>query len=269
MVGCTAGHHIDPFQTIQYFLTDPQVIHLRSIHVLLQARRQCLTDDMRLFMNLLQHEMRETAFFGRRHIPGHMKNFSMNRIAFQIYNTDLFRIQNRDIIVFQQIDIPRVREHRRNIRGNVILVLSQAHNQRTVFSSRIQFSGTICKHNSQRIGSSHTLNRLRNRLNRILLLPVIPGNDMRNDLRIRIGQKRIACSNKLFSQLCVILYNTIMYHYNAVVLTPMRMRIDIRGLSVSSPTSMAYSGIPLRKTDLRQMIRQIDQFPLRLLHTDP
>ncbi|MCG3768264.1 MAG: hypothetical protein JW394_0368 [Nitrospira sp.] len=131
-----AGHDPNPSDCGKLFRrqADIRQIGLAGIVGIPAAHR--IEDCLRLFVNLLQHEMRKATLFCRGGIPGDLRRFPFHRTALDIGKRDIRRGHNRHIPLFEVGHVAGMGQHRHDIRGNKGRCGRCPHDQRATRARR-------------------------------------------------------------------------------------------------------------------------------------
>ena len=95
---------------------------------------QRIRQSLGLLVDLLDHKMLIARLFGLGHIPVDGDRLFGRPGAISVINLNLVFFDDRHFVIVQEIYVPRIFQNCRNIRGDEILALADAHDERTVFA---------------------------------------------------------------------------------------------------------------------------------------
>ena len=87
-------------------------------------------DRLRLFVDLLQHEVRVAAFFRRGRVPRDLGRRARHRLALRVLDDQGISRKHRQFVVLQEDHVARVGEDRGHVRRGERPVLAHAHHER-------------------------------------------------------------------------------------------------------------------------------------------
>ncbi len=91
---------------------------------------------IRLLVDLFQREVRIAAFLSCLGIPIDRQRLALDRRAIQAGERDALRAQRDHLALIDDQHAPGMLEQSGNVRGQILLVLAQANDQRTTASAR-------------------------------------------------------------------------------------------------------------------------------------
>ena len=199
--------------------------------------RYRVRDGSGLFVHFLQHKMLIARLLRRVRIPVDGGRLLGQLLLIQRKELKAVGPQNGHLLIFHIIYGSGIFQNSRNIRGNKASPVVLPHNQRTVFSGRINLTGMVCKHDSQSIGAFHPVKHLGDGFHGIPLVIII--QQMGQHLRIGLRHKMVTLVGKLLFQWNIILNNTVMHHRDTALLIGVRMGVVIAGRAVGGPSGVA------------------------------
>ena len=161
----------------------------------------------------------------------------MNRIAVQIHQFYGICLDDGNFIVIQQIIVTGMVEYRRDIRRNIVFMLTQTNNHRAVLTDGQQRIRIILTQNTQCIGTaefSHNPNQCANQIAVIQLIKQLCHN-----FCVSFRTEYNTLCLQLFLQRDIIFNDTVVYHGNTSRHTGMGMGVDVIRCAVGCPTGMA------------------------------
>ena len=204
-----------------------------------QMRMNRIEKSFRLFHDFLEHKMLITVFFCRMDIPVNLFGFLFDRHFICIENLYTVPFDHGNFIIFQTIDISRLVEDSRYIRGYIVFFFTQTDNQRTFLSDGNDLIRIITAEDSQRIGTVQFGHHTDDGVHDVTLIIVF--KQLGDHFCIRIGTEGQSSAHQHFTQKNIVFDDTIMHHGKASGFTQMRMGIDIRRLSMCCPSCVADS----------------------------
>ena len=193
------------------------------------------------------------ALFSRVHIPvGSFKLLRYFLLVLVIY-ADAAVIKYRYLVVLKQIIILRIFKNCGNVRRNKAFALAHSDYQRAFTSYRIDRILKIRKYNSQCKRAFKLIHGFYNRIKGISLIVII--KKLSHYLGVRFTLKLASRSNQKILQGFIIFYYSIMYYCNSF--SAVGMRINVRRLSVGSPSCMTDARMTARLFGIIHLINKI------------
>ncbi len=169
------------------------------------------------------------------------------------------------LAIVQREHLPRIRKDGRYIRSQEVVALAQTDDKGTLLAIGHNLAGLVPVDHCQGHGAFQFLHGLRNCRRQIT--PVLILDKMGNYFGVNLRTYDMTARDELFSELTVVLNDAVMHENDVAHTIAMRMRVEIAGWSVSSPTRMPY-----RLTSMGQGFHQwteVRQTPLALHGRDP
>ena len=249
MVGGAAGHYADLGQVPDLILLhtglgEVDLIVRFSLFVLLFPHHGTdgVADRLGLFMDFLDHEMLEAAFFGDRSVPFDPAERLVHHIAVQIEESHALSGQARHLEIVDVIDIPGIFQDGRHVRGDILVVAGGSDDQRAVLTRHIDFIRIVPEHHGQRIGAADTHHGFGQGVDRSdLILLVIVIHQLDSDFRVRLGVERVAVTDQLVSEFLVVLDDPVVHADHTEIVRDVGVCVGLRRLSVRRPSRVADS----------------------------
>ena len=152
----TASHNNKAFGVQQLFFI---VYYCRKHHIIgfhIDTSAHTIVNTVRLLKNLLQHEMRITAFFQLTKLQFYFFHFGSHLHIAEIDYLQFFSpIDHRYLTIFEIHHLICIFYNRCGIRSKEKLIFTNTYHQRTAFSSRNDFFRMFFIKNRNRISTNH------------------------------------------------------------------------------------------------------------------
>ena len=251
------GDDPDPSDSSKLFRRQSDIRQIRLAGLVGVASAHRVENRLRLFVNLLQHEVRESALFCRGGIPGNLSRLSFDRTSLDIGEMDIRRGHNRHIALFKIDHVTGMGEHGHDIGGDERCIGGCAHNQRTPGTRRDHRPRFPLRNDGERITPSHILRGSSHRYGQRHALLKIFVDQMRDDLRVRFRLKLVALFFQLLFQRLIVFDDAVVHEHAAF--RAVRVGVLLRGLPVRRPSRVANSHGALECFLLERLLK-ISQF---------
>ena len=205
------------------------------------------------------------AFFRSRGVPSDSRRLSRYFPSVRIGDLDVVLCHDRHIALFEIHDVPGMREHGHDVRGDVGRLFRSPDNQRTPRSRRDQTLRFFFTDHREGVAAAdfprsgtHGIGEIQSALQMLV-------DEMSDNLGIRLGLKGVALFLQLLFERLVVLDDPVVDEHTSV--GPMRMRILLRRFAVSRPTGMANADQPVDGL-FRQRLLQIRELTDAPAHFD-
>ncbi len=155
-----------------------------------------VADRLGLLVDFLHHEVLEAALFRRARAPGHVVDLLVQLLALQRIDADPGGREDRELLVFQIEDVPRMVQNRGDVRGDEILAFPDSDNQRAVFADRDDFVRLLDRDDAERVAALHHGGRFFDRLQQVALVEMV--DQVRDDLGVGLRIKAVAQARQPF-----------------------------------------------------------------------
>ena len=196
MVGRAAGDDEDLPDAAQVGFRPVQFRERDFPVFLAQTAAHGFPDGFRLFVNLLQHEMFETAFFGCFRIPGDVVDLLVDGVAVQVLDLDGILRDDGDFAVAHDVRAARMPDDGRNIGGDEVFPVAEADDQRIILLGADQFVRFVGAHEDQRIGTVDLAQDFLDGAQEVAV--VLVRHQVCHDFRIRVGGELVALLEQIF-----------------------------------------------------------------------
>ena len=237
MVGRTASRDQDFADRVDIFRRPVQFFEVDMFAVFRDAAAHGIFDGLRLFIDFLEHEVFEAAFFSRFGIPVDFKDFLGNGFAFEVRDPDIIFHDDGDFPIIHDIRLAGIAEDGRDIRGDVVFALAETDDERIILLAANDLIRFKFAHEDQRIRTAQTAQDFADRAGEIPVVHV--GAQVGDDFRIRFRLEVIPFLEEFFLQFHVVFDDAVVDDGEITFFIRMGMGVDIRRTAMSCPTGMA------------------------------
>ena len=257
-----AGDHIDAAQAAQIALIELHIVQHDA--AVADPWIDRIAQGLGLVVNFLEHEVRIAALLRSGHLPlDVLGRLAHGRAVCVIELRGVLR-EHDHIAVVEIHDAARIRQDGRDIRGNEVLSLAEAEDQRTVLLDGDHGIRPVGAEDAERIAALDPAERQADGLHQIVFLFIIVFQQIGNDLRVRLGAERLALLQQELLQRQEILNDAVVHDADAAVCGHLRMRILVRGCAVRRPAGMADAEITGERRAVFRLCAQDGQTALGL-----
>ena len=190
-----------------------------------------------LLVDLLEHKVRVAALFGSLHVPVHMDGLEGALHAVGIEHAGAVSIQHGDLLVVQQLHLAGVGNQRRDVAGDDLLALGKAQHKGAVLAGAIEGVRLSGAQHAQRVAALQHALGLEKGGEHVAI--VEHAQQVRNDLRVRLGNKHASLGLQHRAQLVMIFDDAVVDDGDAALHVRMGMGVDVAGFAVGCPAGMA------------------------------
>ena len=232
-----AGRHGDPRhrREIEWQLRQRHRARRRVDHPM-----QRVADHLRVFVQLLLHEVAEIALADRRAGQPRQLHLALDFSAAQIEEPGALPVHHRPVAIMQIGDAAGQRRQRQRVGAEIHLILAKPHRQRRTMLCADDQLGMAGEDHRQRIGTLQPAERRPGRLHRRHAAPQIQIDELRHRLGIGLGAELLPLRLQLGTQFGVVLDDAVMHHGDAR--RAVRMRVVLGRCAVRRPTGVADAG---------------------------
>ena len=151
---------------------------------------------LRLFADLLDHEVLVVAFLGGFHVPVHVRRLLFNGVAELVVKLDAALFQHGNLLVLYEAHVPRMREDGRYVRCDDALPVPVTDDHGAVLAGAVDRLRIVRKENGERKRTFQQTHRLFERFERIAAEEI--AQQLRHDFRIRFGDELAAAALEHF-----------------------------------------------------------------------
>ena len=239
----------------------------REIHraVLPENRVDGVPHRLGLFVDLLHHEVLETALLGSLLVHLHFHRALFDDVLINVVKGHIAARELSDLIVSNIIDIPSIFKEGRHIGSHIGLFPVHPDDQRGILSGHIEFVRAVLEQHRQGIGAPDAHHGAGEGIHRSLFVFFqIIIDQVDGYLGVRLRVEGVSVPGKLVFQLLVIFDDAVVHAHNRAVLRDMRVRVGLRGLAVCGPAGMADSNCALQRETVVRLLLQRPEPPLGL-----
>ena len=247
------GHDPDPSDSGKLFRRQSDIRQVRLAGLVGIAPAHRVENRLRLFVNLLQHEVWESALFRCGGIPGDLRQFPFNRLTLDIGEMDVSRGHDRHIALFEVSDVTCMGQHGHDIGRDEGRLGGCAHDQRTSRARRDHRPRFQLRNDGERITPSHILRGSSYRFGQLHALLEIFIDQMRHDLRVRFRVKLVSLFLQLLFQWLIVFDDAVVHEHAAF--RAVRVGVLLRGLPVRRPSRVADSHSALEFFLLERLLK--------------
>ena len=235
MIGGTAGHDMDLFDLQEFFVRHAQF--LDHDLVLPDPRAGGIRYCLGLLIHFFEHEMLVSGLFRRFRIPVDGNGLLFQFLRVHVVNMEAFRRQAHDLLIFNISHGSGITQDSGNVGSDKAAVRILPHNERAVLSYGKQLAGKIREQDPKRIGALHPVQHFGDGRHGISLIIIV--QHMRQNFRIRLGNKMISPLDHFFLQRQIVFYDPIMDYGYGPFFIHMGMGVRVAWSAVRRPAGMA------------------------------
>ena len=207
-------------------------------------------------MNLFEHEVLISALLRLAQIPIDVNELGLDADTVESRHLGA-QGRNRGHLAFaQHKDTLRVRDDRRDVGSDVVLVFAETDNERRVEPGSDQQLRIIGGEHCQRVRAADSSQCGPDSAEEIPL--VIRFDQVRDDLGVGVGGELVAGRFQLGLELREVFDDPVVDDEDPAVAIRVRMRVDVGGLAVSSPAGVADPELARRHVGLELVDQGVD-----------
>ena len=239
VVGGPTGDDHDPLDVAQEVVIQIDVGEVDAV----QARQPVgdrLGDGIGLLVDLLEHEGLVAALLGGVLVPGDLLGFALLHVALGVRDRHVALVDGDDLVVLDAQRGARLGEERGDCRGDEVLVLAQADDQRTLLPRRDQGVRLLAMHGHERVvppelaeGPAHSLGQV---------TVVVALDQVADDLGVGLGGELVSLGLQVPPELRVVLDDPVEDDVDVVLAVAVRMGVLLGDPAMGRPASMAEPG---------------------------
>ena len=132
MVCRPAGNNIDFIERVEIRCIPCEFFKRDALLIACNALAHRIANSLRLFVNLLEHEVLIAALLRSLCIPCNLKYLLRYGLSRTIFHLDAVLAHQSKLSITEDISTARARNNRRNVGGNEVLPLAQTDDERVV-----------------------------------------------------------------------------------------------------------------------------------------
>ena len=227
--GCAAGNDVDILHSCKVFVR--QSGHAQRGQAVLYARIDCGAQGLRLLVDLLEHKVRITAFFGSADVPVGREVLLLHRMAESVVYVDLIRAQHSDLALFQHRIIEGIAQQSGNVAGEKVFSGAVTDYQRAFLAHGEDLPGKIFEQDGEPVAAAHLLQRPQDGVQRFAVIVVV--QQLYQHLGVCFAAEFIASFHKVLLELGVVFNDAVVHQADAR--GAMGMAVYVAGGAVRSP----------------------------------
>ena len=196
----------------------------------------CIGHGLGRLVDLLEHEVRESALLRLGDVPVDVHHLRLHGHAVEGRDLRSERGDRGHLALAEDEHSLGVRDDGRDVRGDVVLVLAQADDQRRVEPRADQELGVVAREHGQRVGAFDALQRGTDGGQEVAL--VVGLDEVGNDLGVGVGGKLVAGGLQLRLELGEVLDDAVVDDEDLAVAVGVRVGVDVGRLAVGGPARM-------------------------------
>ena len=195
---------------------------------------------LRLFVDLLHHEVLKAAAFGCLSIPGDLGQRLDERLAVDVVELDAALLQAGHLHIIDVINFSGMVQDGRDVGGDERFLPFFADDHRAAVAGAEDLAGVVREHEAQRVGAAHTQDGAGDGAQRALaILFIIVVDQFDDTLGVGLGVELVSVPLELVADLLIVLDDAVVDTDDRVVIRMVRVRVGLRGRAVGRPAGMA------------------------------
>ncbi len=211
---------------------------------------------LRLFQNLLKHEMGIAPLLGRGRVPADAAVLLLQGGSLAVKHVHALGRQHGDLPVVHIGHVPGVPENGRGVGGDKVFPPAESDDEGAVLPGGNQGVGVVGADDAKGVGPLDPPQAASHGLQHISALPVVEFQEVGHHLGVRLGGKGRPLPGELLFQLQVVFDDAVMYQGNFSVPADVGMGVHVVGLPMGGP-----AGVPDAQGSLQvhAPVRQVRQ----------
>ncbi|MGY4374604.1 hypothetical protein ACVWZ3_002243 [Bradyrhizobium sp. i1.3.6] len=204
--------------------------------------RKRLPNHLRLFVNLLRHEVAVLALVNNHGGTSDFGRRTAQARAVHVDKLDLLPGHDGEVAVLKVGDNVRQRRERHRIRPQEHFAATVADSKRRALSGTDQEIVVPLEQEGERERSAQAREHLTHRCDRLVSVLPLAANEMRNHFGVGLGRKMCTGRFEIIAQLSMVLDDPIVHDRHTI--NHVRMRIRLIGTAVRCPAGVTNSDPP-------------------------
>ena len=205
------------------------------------AAHEGVANDTRLLVDLLEHEIGVAALLGHVEVPVHVRDLGLDGVSLGVGVLDALGRELCELTVLEHHDVARGLDEGDDVGGDVGALLAAADDDGRVFAGDGDHAGLVGADDGQAVGSHDAAAGVADSRHEVAALGVGLLDEVREDLGVGIGAKRVAGGSELLAKLGEVLDDAVVDDGDAPVAAHVRVRVGGRGATVGGPARVADS----------------------------
>ena len=252
-----AGYEVDALPLRRLFWRPCKLageVHL----VVRDAAQQRVRDDVWLFVDFLEHEMRVFSAVRHRGVPVEVHRGLLMLAAREVEEFAALARYLRHLVVVHEPDVVSEFEQRRRVGGAESLVARVSDDERRTLARYPDFARLVIEHYDERECAADARRELHDGLLRVSVVDV--AEILHRGLRVGLCVELYPLRFELGADVARVLDDAVVDEHDAVVARNMRVRVVLRHAAVRRPARVAYSDVA-GKPGGRDLFRELRYAP--------
>ena len=196
MIGGAAGNHVDVGDAFDVVFRQADVVQHHT--ALPDTGENGFLQGLRLFQNLLEHEVGEAALLGGGRVPVDAAVLLLQGVQLIVEHIHTLRRQHGDLPVIHIGHVPGVADDGGGVGGDEVLPLPKADDQRAVLPGGNQGVGVVRADDAESIGPLDAPQAPAHGFQHVPALLVVKLQEVSRDFRVRLGGEGHPLPGELF-----------------------------------------------------------------------
>ncbi len=206
--------------------------------------------------------MRVSAALDLREVPVDVRNLLLDLDRVHVDDAVAIGLQDGHLAVFEIDDLARMRENRRDVAGDEVLVFAQSEEQRASLARGDDLVGVDARDHRDAVRPLDLKQRFEHRILEIPVEALL--DEVREHFGVGIGGEHVATPLQHLLEDRRVLDDAVVDDGDAAVLAHVRMRVLLIGRTVRRPARVRDAGRPLDRSRVQEQLQLGDL--ARLLH---
>ena len=236
----TARGDDDLVERLQLLLGEIQAAELREPFVDDESAAHGVLDRLRLLEDLLEHEVLEAALLDLVERPIDAADAFRDTARVEVEHLVAVLREHAHLAVVQVHDLSGVLQDRRGVARDVVLVVTEADEQRTAVPRADDLVGVAARDDGNPVRALNQVERVDHAVfERVAIHRRL--DQMREHFRVRLGLEGVPLHLEHLSQRAEVLDNAVVDDGDLVLAVDLRMRVALVGRAVGCPARMGYA----------------------------
>ena len=233
MIGGAASNHVDVGDAFDVVFRQADVVQHHP--ALPDTGENGFLQGLRLFQNLLEHEVGEAALLGGGRVPVDAAVLLLQGVQLIVEHIHTLRRQHGDFPVVHIGHVPGVADDGGGVGGDEVLPLPKADDQRAVLPGGNQGVGVVRADDAEGIGPLDAPQAPAHGFQHVPALLVVKLQEVGRDLGVRLGGKLHPLAGEELFQLQVVFNDAVMYQGDFSVPADVGVGVAVVGLPAGVP----------------------------------
>ena len=220
------------------------------------AGRDGLAHGLRLFQDLLEHEVGISPLLGGGRVPVDVAALLLQGLQIVVEHVHALGGQHGDLPVVHIGHVPGMPDDGRGVGGDEVLPLAEADDQRAVLPGGDEGVGIVRADDAEGVGAFNAPQAPAHGLQHVAALVVMELQQVGHHLAVGLGREGHALAGELFLELQVILDDAVVDQGDLAVPADVGMGIHVVGLAVRGPAGVPDAKHPFQVRPVPGQVRQ-------------